>query len=145
MKPARLSLVFAPFAVLCLLAPIAHAASVEGDWLTPKGGGKVHIAACGAKLCGTITWLRRATDKAGQPLKDSVNPDPALRTRPVVGMTILRNFKPAGADRWGGGSIYNPGDGKTYDSKLSINPDGTLKVDGCIAVFCVAQTWTRAQ
>ena len=43
-----------------------------------------------------------------------------------------------------GGSIYDPQSGKTYDSKLSLNPDGTLKVEGCISIICQAQTWKPA-
>jgi uncharacterized protein (DUF2147 family) len=48
MKPARLPLLVAAFAMLASLAP---AASIDGDWLTPKGGAKVRIAPCGLKLC----------------------------------------------------------------------------------------------
>jgi len=140
MKHAHLPLWLA---ALILLAPAAHAGAVEGDWMTPKGGAKVRIAPCGGKLCGTITWLKAAVDKAGQPQMDTRNPDPALRARPVVGIAFLHGFMPAGADRWSGGSIYDPGSGKTYDSKMSLAPDGTLKVEGCVAIFCQAQIWRR--
>ena len=142
MKTVRLPLLAA---LIALLAGSAQAASIDGDWLTPKGGAKVRIAPCGPKLCGTITWLKNPDDKTtGQPQKDVKNADPALRTRPVVGLPILHGFKPISDGHWGGGSIYNPGDGKTYDSKITVNPDGTLKVEGCVAILCVAQTWTRA-
>jgi uncharacterized protein (DUF2147 family) len=140
MNASRLPLLIAAFA---FAAGVAQAASVEGDWLTPKGGGKVHIAPCGPKLCGTITWLKRSTDKAGQPLKDTLNPDPALKARPVVGVRILSGMKPAGDGRWTGGSIYNPGDGKTYDSKMTLDPTGVLKVQGCVTIVCITQIWTR--
>lgn len=140
MKLARLPLMLA---ALTLLAPAARAGVVEGDWLTPRGGAKVRIAPCGGKLCGTITWLKAALDKTGQPQKDTHNPDPGLRGRPVVGIAFLRGFTPAGADRWSGGSIYDPGSGKTFDSKMRLAPDGTLKVEGCVAVFCQTQIWTR--
>jgi len=130
-------------AAVTLIAPTARAGAVEGDWITPKGGAKVRIAPCGGKLCGTITWLKAAVDKTGQPQKDIHNPDPGLRGRPVVGIAFLHGFTQAGTDRWSGGSIYDPGSGKTYDSKLSLAPDGALKVEGCVAVFCQAQIWRR--
>jgi uncharacterized protein (DUF2147 family) len=141
MTITRLPLALA--ATLALIAPAAHAGTAMGDWLTPKGGAKVHVASCGDKICGTITWLKNATDKAtGKPQTDTKNPDPALRSRPVVGLQFLRGFHPDGDNRWSGGSIYDPGSGKTYDSKMTLGPDGLLKVAGCVAVFCVTQIWT---
>jgi uncharacterized protein (DUF2147 family) len=129
------------------LAGTAHAqGSVHGDWLTANGAGKVRIAPCADKLCGTIVWLREPLDKAtGQPQKDVHNPDVALRGRPVVGMQMIKGFKAAKDGRWTGGTIYDPKTGKTYASKVALSPNGTLKVDGCIAVVCIAQVWTRAR
>ena len=45
--------------------------------------------------------------------------------------------------RWTGGKIYDPGEGKTYDARIRINPDGTLKLEGCVLIVCQAQTWRR--
>jgi uncharacterized protein (DUF2147 family) len=137
----RLSLALA--AALFLSAPMAQAGTAMGDWLTPKGGAKVHVAPCADKICGTITWLKNPNDKAtGQPQTDTKNPDPALRSRSVVGLQFLRGFHPDGDNRWSGGTIYDPASGKTYDSKMTLGPDGLLKVAGCVAIFCVNQVWT---
>ena len=126
----------------------AHAADpVEGQWLVQGGSAKVRIAPCAAdkaRMCGTIVWLKQPTGKDGQPVKDANNPDASQRGRPLVGLNMIRDFKPAGPGKWSGGKIYDPGGGKTYGSKMSLNGDGTLKVEGCIAVVCQAQTWKRA-
>ena len=131
-------------AVLSLAAGPALAADpVEGDWLTQSGSGKVKIAPCPGKadrLCGNISWLRPADAKA----TDANNPDPKLKTRPIMGMPMLWGFKPAGPGKWTGGKIYDPNSGKTYDSKIGVNANGTLKVEGCILVVCQAQTWKRS-
>lgn len=95
-------------------------------------------------MCGTIVWLRRANDKAGNHLRDSSNPDAALRGRPLVGLPFLLNFKPTGRpERWTGGTIYDPDSGKSYSSKMEVAANGTLTVDGCVLFICRAQTWTR--
>lgn len=127
------------------LASTAHAGgAVQGDWLTQSGSGKVRIAPCGPKLCGTIVWLRAPNDKiTGRPQLDVNNPDAAARTRPIQGLQILKGFTP-GPGKLTGGKIYDPQSGKTYASKLTLNPDGTLKVEGCIAIICQAQTWKPA-
>jgi uncharacterized protein (DUF2147 family) len=137
----------APAALIATLfaAGAAQAADpVMGDWMTSTGSGKVRIAPCGDKLCGTIVWLKKPLDAKGQPQKDEANPDPKLRDRPVVGLTLIKDFRKATQGKWVDGKIYDPQTGKTYASKLSPNPDGTLKVEGCISVICQAQTWKRA-
>lgn len=133
-------------AALAAAATAAQASSpVQGDWLTQSGSAKVHVAPCGDRLCGAVVWLRNPLDKAtGKPQIDANNPDPALRNRPIVGLQLIRGLKPAPGGRWTGGSIYDPQTGKTYDSRLSLNPDGTLKVEGCVSIICQAQTWKPA-
>ena len=125
-------------------APASAADPVEGEWLTQSGSGKVRIAPCSGKpdrLCGAIFWLR---DPADAKATDTNNPDPKLKTRPIMGLPMIRDFKQAAPGRWTGGKIYDPNSGKTYDSKISIGPNGTLKVEGCILVICQAQTWRRS-
>jgi uncharacterized protein (DUF2147 family) len=132
-------------AVLSLAATPALAADpVEGDWLVQGGGAKVRIARCAGKpdrMCGVFTWLK--SEKPGQPLLDAKNPNPQLRSQRLVGSTFIRDFRRVSEGRWTGGKIYSPEEGKTYDSKIRINPDGTLKLEGCVLVVCQAQTWRR--
>lgn len=132
-------------AALCLAATPALAADpVEGDWLVEGGSAKVRIAPCPAKperMCGVFTWLK--SEKPGQTARDTANPDRKLRGRPLVGSAFIRDFRRVDAGRWTGGKIYDPEEGKTYDSKIRINPDGTLKLEGCVLFICRAQTWRR--
>jgi uncharacterized protein (DUF2147 family) len=123
--------------------PAFAADPVEGDWLTQSGSGKVRISPCAGKpdrLCGVIVWLK---DPANAVAKDTKNPDPAQRSRPLMGLPMIWNFRHAGRGQWTGGKIYDPSEGKTYDCKIAINPNGTLKVEGCILMICQAQTWRR--
>lgn len=131
---------------LALLAatPALAADPVEGDWLVQGGSAKVRIAPCPARaerLCGVFTWIKN--DKPGKPVLDSHNPDAGLRGQTLVGSTFIRDFRKAAVGRWTGGKIYSPDEGKTYDSKMQINPDGTLKLNGCVLFICQAQTWKR--
>ena len=81
----------------CFFASGALAAPPEGNWLSEDGGTKVHISTCGAnKLCGTLVWLGHPTDpNTGKPKTDKLNPDPAKRARPLIGLQVAR----AGAER----------------------------------------------
>ena len=132
-------------AATALAAAIASPAladdPVEGLWLVQAGTAKVKVAPCASdktKMCGQVAWLKTTG------AKDANNPDASLRSRPIMGMLMIRDFKSAGPGKWTGGKIYDPNSGKTYGSKMSANPDGTLKVEGCITVVCQAQTWKRS-
>lgn len=134
-------------AALGLIAGPALAADpAEGVWLVQAKDARVKIAPCpshAGQLCGDIVWLRAPHDESGQPKHDIHNSDASLRSRPLMGLTMIRDFRSAGPGRWEGGKIYDPHSGKTYASKMRVVGD-TLKVDGCVLMICKTQTWTRA-
>ena len=128
--------------ITALWAPAAQAATpIAGRYLTEDGAGIVQIAPCGQSTCGRLVQILKA--KPGAPLVDVNNRDAALRTRPIQGIAILSGFTDRGAD-WRG-TIYDPRNGKSYKSIVSRNPDGSLKVQGCIAFICQTQRWTSAR
>ena len=136
----RLSLLAA--GLLAFAAPALAADPVLGEWFTPNAGSKVRIGACQGQpslLCGAITWLppAQANDL------DKRNPNVALKTRRILGVTTVIGFKQSAPGMWSGGKLYDPGTGKSYSGKISINPDGTLKVQGCVMMLCQAETWKR--
>ena len=128
-------------AVLTATGPAWAAVPVTGKWVTAGKDSVVEIAPCGQKLCGKVAKLLKPAE--GGPPTDRNNPDPALKSRPLVGLPILTDFVDAGG-QWAG-TIYDPRNGKSYRSNVAKNPDGTLKVQGCIAFFCQTQTWTAAK
>jgi uncharacterized protein (DUF2147 family) len=127
---------------LGLLAPLAaRAAEATGEWLIEDGDARVRIAHCGADLCGSVAWI-----KEGAPTVDVNNPDPAKRTRSLIGSPVLLGLKPSGDSQWTG-SLYNAEDGRTYTGKLSIVDEHHVKVSGCVlgGLICQTQTWTRTK
>ncbi len=134
--------VFARYVLTAALiaTPAFASTSVTGRWITNEKDSVVEIAPCGPKLCGKIARLLKPVE--GGPAVDRHNPVAALRTRPIVGMPILIDFAPNGTRFQG--RIYDPRNGKTYKSFIAANPDGTLKVQGCIAFLCQSFAWTRA-
>lgn len=134
-------LILAAGLLLAAASPALAADPVQGEWLTQDGTGKVRIAPCTARperMCGAIFWLKNPADAKAT---DANNPNPALKTRLILGLPVIRDFKNAAPGRWTGGTIYDPNTGKTYDSKISVNGNGTLKVEGCVLMICQAQTW----
>lgn len=118
----------------------ADLSSINGIWKTDNSGGQVEFYDCGdGTPCGRLTNI---TDPS---FIDSFNPDPSLRTRHLNGVTILEGFKAKKDGSFKKGKIYNPRDGKSYRSSLSITDDGQLKVKGCVAFFCQSQYWIRPE
>jgi len=56
------------------------------------------ISKCGGGICGIIVSLREPIDPAtGRPQVDNKNPNPALRSRPIVGLPLF--FRDAAGSR----------------------------------------------
>lgn len=113
-----------------------------GRWATPGVAAIVELAPCSgaAGLCGTIRWLWEATDDKGRPRLDSQNADTALRTRPLVGLSILSGLTRTTNGGWEG-RIYNPEDGQTYRATLRQAGTDALSIEGCVLFICQKQVW----
>lgn len=119
---------------LALVAGAAAASDpAEGLWKTEPGdtGGYLHvqIASCGDALCGTIA---KAFDGNGA----------AQGSYEHLGKQMLWDMKAKNNGAYGGGKIWAPDADKTYRSKMKLSGN-SLKVEGCVAVICRGQTWSR--
>jgi len=76
---------------------------------------------------------------------DLNNPDEALRSRPLLHVEILKDFEYRGENRWGGGTIYDPDNGKTYRCQITLKNANTIKVRGYVGVSLLGRTeyWRR--
>ncbi|MBS0560473.1 MAG: DUF2147 domain-containing protein [Proteobacteria bacterium] len=121
-------------------------ASVVCVWLPSEGDWVVEIEPCAAALCGRLVGLRRS-HRPNALRMDAHNPDPAMRGRPLCGLTVLGGFKPAtdGGGKWDGGWIYDPESGKTYASVMSLAGPNTLVVRDYVLIplFGRSETFTR--
>ena len=118
-------------AVALVLGSAAQAGDAFGTWQTETSetGAYLHVrvAPCGydtALTCGQIVRVENAT-------RDD-----------LVGRPIITGMTPDGDGRWTGGQIWAPDDDKTYGSKMALQGED-LVVEGCFAIFCRGQTWTR--
>lgn len=133
----------APAALMAALTagPALAAAPIAGNWVTAERDAVIAVAPCGRSLCGTISrFLKPPPEGAGQ--RDVNNPDPAKRSRRILGMPVLTSFSEDG-DLWRG-RIYDPKSGKDYRSVVRRLANGKLEVKGCLGPFCQTQVWTRA-
>jgi uncharacterized protein (DUF2147 family) len=146
----RLLILLIPFVLANILQTAAQtreADLVVGTWLVQDKKAKIQIYQKSGKYHGKIVWLKEPDDESGKPKLDKENPEESLRTRPLLGLVMLRDFVYDEDREWEDGEIYDPKNGKTYSCVMTLSEDGkTLDVRGYIGFSFIGRTqvWTRA-
>lgn len=104
---------------------------IKGIYWSPKKDAKIEIYEKGGKYFGKTIWI-------ATPGKDKNNPVETLRQRDLLGLNLLAGFT-FNDEVYSGGEVYDPGNGKTYDCKMSLNGD-QLKVRGYIGISLFGRT-----
>jgi uncharacterized protein (DUF2147 family) len=135
------------FTAVFAFAQDAEADKLVGVWEPSHGKAKVKIEKIADKYYGKIVWLKEPNFDDGTPKTDRNNPDESLRSVPVKGLRILKDFVYKGNNTWAEGTIYDPENGSTYSSEIKMKDDNTLDIRGFIGVktFGRTDTWKRLE
>ena len=136
---------------LGLFAAIAQAQTTPaGLWKTIDDGSKkekslIRIVETGGVLSGKLEKLLDAADKP-ESVCDKCSDE--RKDKPLVGMTLIKGVthSESDKDRWDGGEILDPNNGKTYKVRLTPGDGGrTMAVRGYIGAPLLGrtQTWQR--
>jgi len=128
-----------------LVPGLARASDPTGLWWAEGGFAQVEIRRCeDDALCGEVVWLRHPFDERGCELRDVENPEPGLRSRPLVGLEIVRGLEASGQEpeEWAGGEIYDPGSGRTYSAVVEMDGPDRLRVRGYVGIRLLGRTTT---
>jgi uncharacterized protein (DUF2147 family) len=117
-----------------------------GVWMPEDEESMVEIYECGEAMCGRVVWMLEGRGEDGEILTDIYNPDPALRSVPVLGLEIMTDITPTEEDKVWQGRVYNPKDGRTYDFWLTVKTEQQITIQGCglYNLICQTHTWNRA-
>jgi len=120
--------------------------AVLGSWANPSGEDHILIYKKGNKFYGKLDWIKFPNDEQGKVKTDKNNPDPALRSRPDLGLELLKDFNYTGDNVYEEGTIYDPKSGKTYSCKMTLSGN-TLKIRGFIGIslFGRSEIWTKVK
>ena len=119
--------------------------SITGKWKTiDDDSGKprsvVEIYEKEGKYFGKIVKLFRGPGEEQDPVCDKC-PGNRKGVR-IIGMEIIRDMTyDQDEQEYEDGEILDPESGSTYDCKLWLTRDGSLKVRGYVAFFYRTQTW----
>jgi uncharacterized protein (DUF2147 family) len=120
--------------------------NVFGVWLTEGGDSKLEIFPCGDKACAKVIWLKHPAyinskdGPVGMDKVDMHNPDPSLRSRPILGLQVMEGLISEG-EWWLHGSCYDPQTGKQYQCKMHQESPTELKLRGFIGISLIGRTY----
>jgi uncharacterized protein (DUF2147 family) len=131
---------FSYIATLLITTIISGSASAQtilqrklicGKWENQGKTLRIQIYTVKQAFQAKIIWF---SDTEGKPMnywKDKRNPDPALRNRTILGMSILNGLQYNAAEHaWEDGKVYDSKHGKEWNASAEINQKGILKVRG---------------
>lgn len=120
--------------------------AILGKWINSSGEAHIDISKKGDRFFGKIVWLKAPKDEKGQAKLDVKNPEANLKTRPILGLEMLKDFV-YDDGKWVDGKIYDPKTGKTYSCNMNIKANGDLNVRGYIGISLIGRsdTWKRAK
>ena len=124
------------------LSPALQAAVGRWQVIDDEGkpGGHVETYLREGHLFGKVTKSRPE-----RPPNEPCDKCPGeLKDKPVLGMVVIRDFHPEG-DRWVGGTVLDPKNGKVYKGKIWSVGQDRLRMRGFVGIslFGRSQTWTR--
>lgn len=135
------------FFVTCLIALSVNAQnSPIGVWLVGEKDAKIEIYQNGEVLEGKLVWVKTPLNADNTPKLDLKNPDEKLRSRAMVGMVMLKDFKKEDSSaKWSGGTVYDGTSGRTYKGWIKQVDANSLELRGYIGIslFGRSDIWTR--
>jgi uncharacterized protein (DUF2147 family) len=147
MKQVLMALV-ATFAMACAAAEPTPA----GLWKTIDDSTKVEKSLVRiTEANGVFTGrIEKILDPAAKPDAVCEECTGELKGKPIVGLTIIRGIKKNAETEglWDGGTVFDPGNGKTYKARLKPSEDGKkLEMRGYVGapMFGRSQTWLRVE
>ncbi|WMT88806.1 DUF2147 domain-containing protein [Pelagibacterium sp. 26DY04] len=116
-------------ALTALASPLAASTPTPvGDWELASGESRFQITTCGDNvLCAKLTWLREDV-KAHADLSSYLND------------YVMQGAVPSGVNTWSGTVSYNGG---TYSGNLTLVDADTLRLSGCMGIFCKSMELER--
>ena len=147
MKNLMLFAFFALFSGISTLRAQDAGDKLIGLWEPSNGKVRIKIEKIANKYYGKIVWLREPNDpKTDQPKLDKNNSDESMRSVPLKGYRMLKDFVFADGE-WSGGTIYDPENGSTYSCAIKAKDGNTLDIRGYVGVKALGRTdvWKRIQ
>jgi uncharacterized protein (DUF2147 family) len=107
------------------------AEQICGKWESCEKNLIVEVYSEDNKFRAKIVWFINTGGKPLDTWTDVHNPDESLRSRKILGMSILNDLcYKSDTNSWEDGMIYDAQHGRDWNASVHIDKDGLLKVKG---------------
>ncbi len=133
--------------IFCSIQLVGQKKDVTGTWTTVDDSTGEHKATVeiykrDGKVYGKVIQITRESSRNNVcDLCEGEDKD-----KPVIGMEFIKDFS-FNNGKYEGGTITDPGNGKTYRSKIWLDPENPdrLNLRGYILFFYRTQQWIRVE
>jgi len=110
---------------------VRGADQICGKWETAENNLIIEVSRENNNFKAKVVWFRDGDPKLMNSWTDRRNPDKSLRTRKIIGMSILRDmtYNPD-TNSWENGIIYDSKHGREWNASAYISKSGMLEVKG---------------
>lgn len=115
--------------------------AILGTWMDARGEMVVEFRRCGIEFCGRIVDLLDRDEDA----VDEKNPDPTLRSQPLIGLQVVDGLQFEAPNRWTGGTMYAPKRGMSVGIKFELVSRDRLKATASKFVMKRMIEWRRVR
>jgi uncharacterized protein (DUF2147 family) len=144
------SIIVASLILMTIFSFDAFAIEVKSDdilgiWLIEENGEsveKIEIYKKGDSYFGKIKWLK-AQDESDGVVVDRKNRSDELKTRPLLGLEFMIDFKFDGKDSWSDGKLYAYRKGRTVSPKFTLIDENHLNIQVKILFIKKSFSWIR--
>ena len=121
----------------------AAAEQICGKWESSEKNLIVQVYMQDNQFIAKIVWYNDTDGKPMDYWTDKRNPDPSLRNRKILGMSVLQNMTyMACTNSWEDGTIYDSKNGREWNASAYIDKNGLLKVKGYWHFKFIGRTMT---
>ena len=126
-------------------AGVVHSDDIIGVWMVEtdeEATEHIEIYERDGLYFGKIVWAK-SPEGTTNPALDLKNKKEDLRSRPLVGLEIIRDYRFDGEDSWQDGQFYAYKKGKTASPKLTLVDSDHLKIQVKILLIKKTFVWPR--
>lgn len=123
--------------------PMRSAERVCGKWESVDKNLQVQVFMQDSKFVAKITWYDDGDLVNMDKWTDKHNPDPALRSRKILGLNILKDMVyHEDTNSWEDGTVYDARHGREWNASAYIDKNGLLRVKGYWHFKFIGRTMT---
>lgn len=133
--------------LLAFLGFMVNAQTIVGKWKTTddktgEDNSIVEIYESNGKIYGKVIQIMDPK-KQNNKCNNCKGED---KDKPILGITVIKGLKKEG-DKWTGGQILDPKEGKLYKCTISLKNNNELEVRGYIGISLIGRTqvWKRVK